>query len=181
MLFYGVSDLGGLGDLSPCNNSNIFDSSADCSAGCLDDNGNPTSWGSYSNGSCMGPQAAGNSCGNGNVFDATADCSAVCIDNGGNRTTWGAYSGGMCKGPMTAPGSNPGSPGRTGAPSNPGAQPQGAGTPWWATLTTALSQGVTAGLKPGMPGYVSPPWYANPLALGGIAVGVLALIFLLKK
>ncbi len=61
---------------------------------------------------------------------------------------------------------------------------QGSGTPWWATLTQALATGVTTGItKPsGAPTLPPPkPWYTTPVGVGGIAVGLLLLVVLLRR
>lgn len=69
------------------------------------------------------------------------------------------------------------------APGAPNMQTQGSGSPWWATLTQALATGVTQGVtSPGAPApVVAPAWYTTPVGIGGLAVGVILLVFLLKK
>lgn len=76
-----------------------------------------------------------------------------------------------------------GAPGAGGSPA--GQQAQGGGTPWWASALQAVTGGVAAGLKPsGAPAVAAKPpapWYSTPIGMGGIAIGVLALVFYLAK
>src|SRR5258706_4409810 len=58
--------------------------------------------------------------------------------------------------------------------------------PWWSTAITALTKGVVQSQLPkagAMPTAMvaATPWYQTPVGIGGIAVGIIALVLLLKK
>jgi hypothetical protein len=67
--------------------------------------------------------------------------------------------------------------------SAPAAQSQGSGTPWYATLTSSFAQGATKGLLTPTPGVPAAPtsFFATPAGIGVIAIGLIALIMVLKK
>jgi len=167
MLFYGIQGDPGLGqpvgfvglgatDCSSYDNDNDCNSDPNCTmgaSGCI-----PYSGGSSSN------------CGN---YDNDSDCNAQ------SACVWNPSGSGSCR-PYSGSFSTTGSPSSTGAPAPKGSQSQGSGTPWWATLTTALTQGAAAGLI-NKPKTTTQSFFTTPLGLGVIAAGIIGLVVLLRK
>jgi hypothetical protein len=64
-------------------------------------------------------------------------------------------------------------------------------TPWWQSLVSGIAQGATHEIfggdkpatQPTLPLPIRPaaPWYTTPIGIGGLAVGGLVLILLLRK